>query len=372
MNIVILTPIPFWHPGTQELIDGLKTSGINARALDIFQGRMIDSQGFLSEYKPSYLKGFAGKVFLRLFREKMISEQISDGDIVDIHFLEPAYGRYVEAIKKKKVKLITTLFGSDLFRTDQSQKQLQSPVFEKSDAIILSENMIPYFEKYFPGYQNKYRFNQYGSRRLDLINELNSASNKKKFREKYGIAEDRIVISCGYNAKKEQQHLELLDAIGKLPKFDRERLFLILSMTYGKEESGEEYIGQVKEKLEELNFPHMFLEHRLDDEEIAEIRIISDITINTQTTDALASSVKEAMTAGDVMLVGDWLPYEIYKNMGVFFLTSSMDKLSENLKLVLNNLDEYREKSRINAQIILDFASWRVLIKQWVKVYNEV
>lgn len=372
MNIVILTPIPFWHPGTQELIDGLKTFGINARALDIFHGRTVDSEGVMSEFTPSFLTGFAGKVYLRIFRKKIISEQILDGDIVDIHFLEPAYGRYVAEIKKKNVKLITTLFGSDLFRTDQSQKQMQKPVFENSDAIVLSENMIPYFEKYFSGYQDKYRFNQYGSRRLDLINELNSASNKKKFREKYAIADDRIVVSCGYNAKKEQQHLLLLNEIGKLSEFDRERLFLILSMTYGKEEAGDEYIEQVRKKLYELGVPHLFLEKRLDDEEIAEIRIISDITINTQTTDALASSVKEAMTAGDVMLVGEWLPYEIYKNMGVFFVPSSIEKLSENLKLVLNNLEEYREKSEVNAQIILDFASWSVLIKEWVKVYEEV
>lgn len=370
MNIVILTPIPFWHPGTQELVDGLKTFGIKVCALDIFHGRFIDEDGVSHEYKPSFLSGFPAKLYLRLFRKRLIEQNINDGDIVDIHFLEPAYGRYIGDIKRKNVKLITTLFGSDLFRTDDAQKKMQSPVFEKSDAIILSENMVSYFEKYFPNFESKYRFNQYGSLRIDLVSELNSLENRKKFREKYGIGEEKIVISCGYNGKKEQQHLKLLDEIGRLEKFEKEKLFLILSMTYGREDL--EYIAQVKEKLAGSGISYLCFEERLNDGEIAEIRIISDITINTQTTDALASSIKEAMVAGDVMLVGDWLPYEIYKNLGVFYSTAPLEKISEKLKDVLNNIDEYREKSKVNAEIILNFASWNVLLKDWVKVYKEV
>ena len=370
MNIVILAPIPFWHPGTQELIDGLKTHGINVRALDIFYGKAIDENGVLHEYKPAFLKGFAAKFYLRLFRKRFIRRHIKQGDIVDIHFLEPFYGRYIEEIKKKNVKLITTLFGSDLFRTNETQKKMQSPVFEMSDAIILSENMVPYFETHFPGYQGKYRFNQYGSLRIDVVNELNSPENKKKFKGKYGIAADKIVVSCGYNGKKEQQHLKLLDEISRLENFDKEKLFLLMSMTYGREDL--EYIGQVKSKLKETGIAHRCFEERLSDREIAEIRIISDITINTQTTDALASSIKEAMVAGDVMLVGEWLPYDIYKKLGVFYSTTSMETITGKLIDILANIDEYREKSKANREIILNFASWNVLIKDWVKVYREI
>ena len=370
MNIVILTPIPFWHPGTQELVDGLKNFGINVRALDIFHGRTIDGDGVLHEHKPAFLKGVGGKVYLRLFRKKLIAEHINDGDIVDIHFLEPAYGRYIEALTQKNVKLITTLFGSDLFRTDQSQKQMQSHVFEKSNAIVLSENMMPYFNEHFPGFENKFRLNQYGSARLETIDELISPANKQKFREKYKIPTDKIVVSCGYNAKKEQQHLRMLDEIVKLDEFDRQRLFLVLSMTYGREYA--DYIELVKKKIETIDIPHLCLEDRLDDTEIAEIRIISDITINTQTTDALASSIKEAMVAEDIMLIGEWLPYEIYKKQGVFYLTANFDNLSETLKNILDNIGEYREKSKVNRKIILNFASWKVLIKNWIKVYQEV
>lgn len=370
MSIVILTPIPFWHPGTRELVDGLKASGFEVRALDIFHGRTIDAQGTLREHKPAFLRGFFGKVYLRLFRNRLIDAEIKDGDIVDIHFLEPAYGRYIGKIAEKKIKLITTLFGSDLFRTNQEQKAMQAPVFENSDAIVLSENMVSYFEEHFPGYEEKYRFNQYGSARIDLVAELNSPENKRKFRKKYKIADDKIVISCGYNAKKEQQHLKLLDEVGKLETGEKEKLFLLLSLTYGREDA--DYVGQVKERVGKLNIPHLFFEERLNDTEIAEIRIVSDITINTQTTDALASTIKEAMVAGDVMLVGDWLPYGIYKNLGVFYLTSPLGTLSEKLADILRNIDEYREKSEANAPVIQNFASWRVLLKDWIKLYREI
>lgn len=302
MSIVILTTIPFWHPGTQELVDGLKSAGWRVRALDIFHGRAIDEQGALHEHKPAFLQGFLGKLYLRLVRNKLIAREIRDGDIVDIHFLEPAYGRYVAALKRKNIKLIVSLFGSDLFRTNAEQKRAQSPVFAASEAIVLSENMIPYFKEHFPGFENKFRFNQYGSARIDLVAELDSPENKRKFRAKYNIPEDKTVVSCGYNAKKEQQHLKLLGEIGKLETSEKEKLFLLLSLTYGREDAA--YVEEVKKKTASLNIPHLFFEERLNDREIAEIRIISDVTVNTQTTDALASTIKEAMVAGDVMQVG--------------------------------------------------------------------
>jgi glycosyltransferase involved in cell wall biosynthesis len=370
MNVVILTPIPFWHPGTQELVDGLKSAGLQVRALDIFHGRTIDEHGALREHKPAFLRGFFEKLYLRLFRNSLIAREIKDGDIVDIHFLEPAYGRYIEAIRRKDIKLITTLFGSDLFRTNDEQKRAQAPVFARSDAIVLSENMVAYFEEHFPGYEKKYRFNQYGSARIDLVAALDSPENKREFRRKYKIPDGKIVVSCGYNAKKEQQHLKLLDEIDKLGVSEKEKLFLLLSLTYGREDA--DYVAEVKRKAARLNIPHLFFEERLGDTEIAEIRIISDITINTQTTDALASTIKEAMVAGDVMLVGDWLPYGIYRNLGAFYLTSPLDRLSEKLEDILRNIDEYREKSRVNTKIIQNFASWNVLLKDWIKLYREI
>lgn len=372
MRVVILTPIPFWHSGTGELVEQLKDKGINIWAFDIFNGRVIDNKGILHDYKPAFLKGFFGKLYLKLFRKTIISRQIRNNDILDIHFVEPAYGKYINALQGKKTKLVTSLFGSDLFRTNAAQKKLQSPLFEKAEAIVLSENMIPYFEEHFPGYANKYFLNQYGSMRLDLIDRLSSEKTKNEIRRKYGITEDEIVISCGYNAKKEQRHLRILDEINKLEEIDKKKLFLILSLTYGIDESGENYVNSIKKKLQELKIPNLCLENRLTDAEIAEIRIISDITVNMQTTDALASSIKEAMAAGDIMLVGDWLPYDIYKELKVFYLTASFENLSENLKYILNNLEELGKKSEVNKRIILNFASWNRLIENWIKLYKEI
>lgn len=369
MNVTILTPIPFWHPGTQELIDELRNQKINVRALDIFHGKIVDYDNTQINLKPSFVKGISAKVYMRLFRKRMILKHVNDGDIIDIHFVEPAYGRYVTTLKKKRIKLIATLFGSDLFRTNQEQKEDQKIIFETADAIVLSKNMVPHFQNYFPGLEEKFRFNQYGSLRLDLIDSLNSSSNKKKYREKYGISDEKIVISCGYNNKKEQQHIKLLDAIDHLSETKKKSLFLVLLMTYGDEE--EEYLKQIREKLADLNIPSLCFENRLTDQELAEIRIISDITINTQTTDALASSIKEAMVAGDVMLIGDWLPYDIYRDLGAFYLTTSLEELSERLEYLLDNFDELCENSKKNKQLILDFASWNILIRGWIKLYKE-
>ncbi len=367
-----MTPIPFWHPGTGELIEQLKAKGVNVWAFDIFNGRIIDDEGTRHDFKPDYLKGFSGKIYLRLFRKRLIKKHIKDGDIIDIHFVEPAYAKYLDTLNSKKIKLIATLFGSDLFRTSESKKKLQAPIFKEADAVVLSENMIPYFEEHFSGYSDKFYLNQYGSLRLDLIDEKILTSDREKFREKYGIDEDKIVISCGYNAKREQRHLKILDEIDKFAEVDKQRLFLVLSLTYGVDESGVDYINLIKEKLENVGIKNLCIENRLTDEEIAEIRIISDITVNMQTTDALASSIKEAMVAGDIMLVSEWLPYEIYKNLEVFYLTTSFENLYEDLRYILDNFSELRERSKANREKILNFASWKVLINDWIKFYKEI
>ena len=43
MRILILTAIPFWHPGTNELIEELRTKGIRVDALDILPRRLCEA-----------------------------------------------------------------------------------------------------------------------------------------------------------------------------------------------------------------------------------------------------------------------------------------------------------------------------------------
>lgn len=371
LRINILTPIPFWHVGTTELINKLRENSFIIVALDIWDFKYYDEQGNIQNLVPKLFKGIFKKIYLRLFRKHIIRKYINNNDIVDIQWCGHYYSKYIDCIKKRKVKIIATLFGSDFYRSSVKEKKIQSKIFEKADNIVMGINMLTDFEKYFPNLNHKIKFNQYGSVRIDKIIEINTPSNKKIFRDKYNIAKNKIVITIGYNSKPEQQHLRFLEQIIKLPKNIKDKLLLIFPLTYG-EQKDSIYINELKNKVIILNIDSLYFENRLTDEEIAETKIISDITINLQTTDALASSIKEAFAAENILIVGKWLPYSIYEDIGLFFKRSEIDEFYNVFLDVLNNLDYYKSQCFKNPEITSKFASWKNIIPQFINIYSQV
>lgn len=369
MRIIILTAIPFWHPGTSELIEHLRERNVKISALDIFHGQAIDDQNNIINLIPFGLKGILARIYMKIFRKSFVRKHTQLADILDIHFVEPAYGKYIPQLNKT---FICTLFGSDLFRTTETSKNDQRILFDRCNGILLSKNMLPYFEEHFGAKTDKYQFNQYGSARIDSVYTALSTLNKADLQKKWNIPTGKKVLTVGYSGKPEQQHLKALKELNKLSAEEKSTIFLLFPMTYGGSES---YRGNLKRVLESYGFSHKIVVDRLSDAEISELRIISDISINTQTTDALASSVKEAFVAGDVLLVGDWLPYDIYTELGVHFLKSNFENLTSNLSNTLQDVEKLQQQCANNADIIRKFASWNVLINQWIsdyeRLYNE-
>ena len=366
MKITVLTALPFWHPGTQELIDNIRKHNIEIDALDIFHGKRLTNNNELVNLIPFNFTGLLAKVYMKLFRSYFIKKHTKKADIIDIHFVEPLYSKYIHCFNQK---VICSLFGSDLFRTSKKQKTQQKPLLEKANRIVLSENMIPYFEKHFHPSPTKYIFNQYGSNRLDSILELKKTTNGQLAKRQLGLAEDKIIVTCGYNGKKEQQHIKIITAISKLEINDKSKIQLVFPMTYGQELA---YIDTLHSLLKKCEIDFKLFTERLRDEDLSYLRIASDITINTQTTDALASSIKEAMVAGDIMLIGKWLPYEIYSNLGVFYSEIDFTNLTEVTHKVLSDLETSKNKSKKNSEIIRKFASWETLIPNWVQTYKDL
>lgn len=360
MRILILTAIPFWHPGTQELIDRLRANNIEVEALDIFHGKKLDANDQIIDLVR--FKGVLRKIYLKLFRTSFTKKHTRNFDAIDIHFIEPHYSKYVLDLPQN---IACSIFGSDLYRTTESQKKLQAPLFDKATSIVLSENMTPYFNKYFPGHPDKFVFNQYGSNRLDFINDAKGVTLTGTF----SFPVDKKIVTCGYNGKREQQHLIIIEKLSTLSDLEKDKIHLVFPLTYGLEPG---YVDEIENSLIHAKISYSLIENRLSDEELVELRLRSDISINTQTTDALASSVKESFVANDIMLIGDWLPYSIYQDMGIYYEEISFETLVPTLLSILTNFDELRVKCSANAQIIMEFASWNVLIKDWIKFYENL
>ena len=274
--------------------------------------------------------------------------------MLDLHFVEPYYAKYVLDIPNK---LICTLFGSDLFRTNEVQKKMQAPLFEKAEGIVLSKNMLEYFEKSFGSYDEKYLFCQYGSKRLDMMDDARDKDDSL------------IRIIVGYNNKREQQHIAVLNILKNLPDDWKNRIEIVLPMTYGDDILNQK---EVESTIANIGLRYKLYRSRLSDSEIVELWQTSDIMLNMQTTDALASSIKEAIAAGNLLIVGDWLPYGIYGDLGIYFKTVNFANLESVLLESLVNLDSELRQCSTNKNKIVEFASWSSLIDEWIANYNKI
>lgn len=366
MRILIIVPLPFWHPETIVLIKLLDENKFEVTALDIFNGFYYTPKNKVKSILPSIFSGFLKKVALRCFRKHLLKQFVRKSDVVDIQFVDSNYSRLINQLPDN---LICTLFGSDLFRTSEKEKKDQSLLFEKAKKIVLSNNMVPYFNNHFTVDNSKFFFTQYGSSKLSKIKSLKTDERIRAIKIKRNIPLDKIVLSCGYNSKEAQQHLRLINELTNLNTLIKESIYLIFPMTYGECNIG--YPETVKEYLDRTEIPYLMLTNHLNEDDYIEYKIISDITVNTQTTDALASSVKEAFVGGELLLLAEWLPYDVYKDMGLYYKKINFNNLASTLSDSVNAFEDEKLKAKNNAELIYNFSAWEIIIHQWITLYSS-
>ena len=371
MRVNILTPIPFWHPGTQELINGLRENNIEVVCLDIWELRYFDQNNRIHNLIPSIFKGFSAKIYRNVFRRKVIKKHIHENDIVDIQWCGYYYSKYIDLIKKQSNKIIASPFGSDVLRATKEERKIQKKIFNTALAIVLGRNWADTFISYFPEAQEKLRFNQFGSARFDMINEFWSPENKRKLRIKYQIPEHKIAVTIGYSANPLQQHLLFIDMLKQADLEIKEKLFLIVPLTYGLNKNEPYYIN-LKRTIAESGIEFLLFENHLSDMELCESKIISDITVSLQTTDTQSSSIKEAFAAKNIVMAGDWLPYEFYEELGIFIKRSNLENFYADFIEIIKNFDDYYKKSEDNSDKVGAFVSWKLIVPRFINVYKEI
>ena len=130
--------------------------------------------------------------------------------------------------------------------------------------------------------------------------------------------------------------------------------------------------AEVETAVSNMGFRYKLYKSRLSDSEIVELWQSANIMLNMQTTDALASSIKEAIAAGNLLIVGDWLPYGIYSDLGIYFKTVNFANLESILIESLVNLDSELIQCSMNRNKVVEFASWSSLINDWIANYKRV
>jgi len=290
--------------------------------------------------------------------------------IFDIHFFSNYYDGLIEELKRREKKVKITIWGSDFYRVDKVRREAQRKIYKIVDIIQIETTQIANdFLQVYPECSEKIRIAHFGLSQFDIIDELLKKGDCDYYKKEWKIPENKIVLMCGTNRSEGQQHLMILESIKKLSPEIKAQIFLILPLTYGGHKS---YIKIVREKVNSLGLPYKIVQSFLSLHEITKLILISDILISIQVTDALSCTIQEHLYAGNIIILGSWLPYRILNENEVVYLTTSLENLSGTLSETIEDIKSLKNLCKGNKKKLTKLSSWDEAIKAWLTIYGEL
>ena len=298
-------------------------------------------------------------------------DNLGNYDICHIHYLSIEYGYLYKQIRNRCKKLIISIWGSDFYRTNWREKKVQYNIIKYADRItFITKQTKEEFRKYFKKIdKDKLKIKKFGSTPLGILRNIEHIS-KKDCKKSFDISANSIVVTCGHNASQGNEHIKIIKSIEIVKHKLPDNILFLFPFTYG---CVRKYFLKVKGLLDKSNLNYRVLTDFLSDYEVAQLRKASDIMINLPISDQLSGSMQESLYTGTIVITGDWLPYKILEEKGIFMLkVSSVGEVGEKLLYSVNNLRNLKESCKGNSQIIWNISSWDKNINDWIQMYKEL
>lgn len=309
-------------------------------------------------------------------RGKMISREtkrlISEvkADVVQVQFVNTGIADIL-AHSSLDSKLILTYWGSDLLRGKKEQLIKVKPTIEKADSVVVmtDEMQDKFLDLYGNEFAGKTQIIDMGVSAFKSIDEAvkDKAEAKRKLIGK-GNAE-KTVITLGYNASEGQQHEKLMAELRKLPAELKEKICVVLPMTYP--DSKATYVKSIQQLAESEEYQTAVLTEFMNDEQIAVLCAATDIFVNAQITDALSTSMMEQLYSGSLVFNGSWLHYSFLDKLGIYYENfDDIGNISERIKETAG--DFKTDRTAPNHDLLAGQCSWASCKERWEKVYKQL
>ncbi len=296
-------------------------------------------------------------------------------DIIQIHYVEVAVFNFLPFLKQKGNKSVLTIWGSDLLRSSLEQDQFRKMIYEAVDVITVKKNefmLNKLSEKYPTLSLNKIRHITFGadifSNLIDLMDNISKIECKKLL----SLDIDKIIVTIGYSSNEGQRHKEIIDSIITNQDFSKisSKVQFFLPLTYGDSEA---YKSSIINYCYSKNLDFVYFDKYLSQNQVSMIRYASDVFVHLATTDVFCNSLREYMLSKNVVITGDWFPYNELIEQGFYFRRiHTRNEVGKELLFVLNNFSEEYAKCSVNDKKLLGYSDWPVIIKDWIKLYEEV
>lgn len=271
-------------------------------------------------------------------------------DFVHVHGVCNSRQTIGEALRPFTTKLIVSVWGDELLRRTSKQLNRISRIYDKADCLTLvSDQMIASFEdvygKKYSGKISKNRF--FISAITDIMDEIKEKESREEMCLSLGMANSgKINVYVGHNGRPQQRHLEINEQIKKLPDAVKNKINLVYSMNYG---ASYEYKIKVEADASSTGCQHTIISGYKSEEDVARMRLVCDVLLHAQLTDAGSASVRECLYGGAIVVNGDWLPYNTipdYHNRVVEY--HDMNELIGMLVDIVEHYDSYKKKFASN------------------------
>lgn len=273
-------------------------------------------------------------------------------DIVHFHMFYPGI---VFLAPFFKGNVIVTLWGSDFLKADIIKKLLLSYTLRKAKIVTCTNvSFSRLILRRYPFVESKMYVLPYMLKYIEMVNS--DYENRK--------ASTLVRIVIGSNSNTAQNHSLIIDAINK-SKIVRNKFHLIVPFTYGR--GSEEYKLKIGAHLDATEFSYDILTDGLNDKELTDLRLNSDVFINLQDSDQLSGAMLEHLCADNIVITGNWINYDVLKHAGVAY--HSIDSISD-LSSLFDSLDFY-DKPNNREVIARDYLPENVLNK-WNQIYESV
>ena len=294
-------------------------------------------------------------------------------DLVCFHYIDMIALMMIPVAKHFSKGLVFSYWGSDLLRHFRSKHRIAGKLLLRfvDAATFCSPSLLERYQKEYGAVKGpKTYLLDFGQ---DIVDKMSCmVYDEHLIREKYGIDDDSVVVTVGYNRGPAQQHLKVLEQIALLPEETRKKMHLLLRLTYGS--CGDGYLEEVKRQTALTGCSFTFLESYLTDDQVAEITRMTDVFIHAQTTDAQSGTVSEHLYAGCLVLNPEWLRYKGLEGSCFYLSYKDFDELRTMLAENIFKKDDspYRDRLQHNQEVIHRLSSWEFVAPKWRKLYREI
>ncbi len=308
---------------------------------------------------------------LNLWRKMRLMKDVHCVDICHVHSVYKTSIAMVLRNQKRLKKLILSYWGGDVEDKNPEVLKLREQAFPHADAITVTveQTLKDFRDIHGTQYDEKLHICRFATDGLNCIKGLSESVSREDCRDAYNVPKDKILVTCGYSATREQHQDKILEELQKMPDELKEKIFAIVPMQYGPKDP--EYFAKVEKAKENADFPCVILKDYVPFEMSAKLAIATDIYLHMRDTDAFSNALKEHVFAGSEIIMGNWLKYIELEKMGADFV--GVDSFDEMRKEFEKKLESYTLKDGINLFMpIYEMYSTESIIEQWGKVVDSV